>query len=181
LLIFRQPQGYSLGVWEFNQALLGHVNSVSSGRSHGGERLLQIFGLACLGWELGWLGTRCSFSWGWTGNGWGVMARLAGGCLRAGCWQRPRAGWLPEGTLCSRAGCAWMRWFGNGRREVLSPPALSLPPASFFPQPMGFPHSIVGRLRWSPPSILTRRPPPGPDAAPAPPALTQVCCLLYFG
>lgn len=85
-LIFRRPQGYSLGVWEFNQAVLGHVNSEPSRRSQGGERLLQIFGLAWPGWGLGWLGTHRAFSWGcdweWPGRdhppGWGwLVGRVA--------------------------------------------------------------------------------------------------------
>lgn len=95
-LICRQPQGYSLGVWEFNQALLGHVNSAWSRRSHGGERLLQIFGLACLGWGLGWLGTQLLFRGMPLG-----MARgrtLAAPAGRVASHGHPQQGWLCSDT-----------------------------------------------------------------------------------
>lgn len=121
------------------------MNSAASRRSQGGERLSQIFGLACLGWGLGWLGTRCCFSWGcdweWLGVTTCLPGRAGGAVGRVGCPRHPygRAAWA---------------------LDLSSPPALPLPPASFAFKLMDFLCSILGKSFWSPPAflIMTWRP-----------------------
>lgn len=132
------------------------MNSAASRSSQGGERLSQIFGLACLGWGLGWLGTRCCFSWGCDWEWLGVMTCLPGRIAGRMLW----AGWVPLDIPA--AGLPGLRC---APLDLSSPPALPLPPASFPSKPMDFPCSILGESFWSPPAILimTWRPSSGPS------------------
>lgn len=69
----------------------------------------------------------------------------------------PPRGWLYLDVL------VWQRWDGA---FVPSSPASAT--CLFFPQPVDFPCSIPGGVRWSPPAVLTQCPPPGsgPDLTP---------------